>query len=218
MKLKSILENFAINISTKNRQKKYRYFLEQMQPGKDTKILDVGFTDDDPYPGINFLERNYPYRQNITALGIEDAPKFKKNFPEVKVVLYEGEYFPFADNEFDIAWSNAVIEHVGNYEKQILFLSELIRTSKSVFITTPNRWFPIEVHTRLPFLHYLPKKYFDSVLRVIGKTWASGDYMNLLSINDVKKMLNELDIKNYAIKRNRKFLSTMDFVVVVKQE
>ena len=55
-----MLQNFAINISTKNRQKKYGYFLEQMQPGEDTKILDVGFTDDDPYPGINFLERELP--------------------------------------------------------------------------------------------------------------------------------------------------------------
>lgn len=216
MNLNNILQNFAIKISTNNRQKKYDYFLEQMQPNEGTRILDVGFTDDDPYPGINFLERNYPYKKNITALGIEDAPKFKKNFPEVKVVLYEGIYFPFADKEFDIAWSNAVIEHVGSYEKQILFLSELVRTSKRIFITTPNRWFPIEVHTRLPFLHYLPKKYFDKTLRVIGRTWATGDYMNLLSISDIKKMLNELHIKNYAIKRNRKFFFTMDFVLIVK--
>lgn len=213
-----MFKNFAINISTKNRQKKYDYFLEQMQPNEDTRILDVGFTDDDPYPGINFLERNYPYRKNITGLGIEDAPKFKKNFPEVKVVLYEGNHFPFANNEFDIAWSNAVIEHVGSYDKQLLFLSELIRTSKNIFITTPNRWFPIEVHTRLPFLHYLPKKYFDKILRVIGKAWASGDYMNLLSISDIKKMLKELNIKNYTIQKNRKFFSTMDFVLIVKQE
>lgn len=213
-----MLQNFAIKVSTKNRQKKYNYFLKQMQPDKDTKILDVGFTDDDPYPGINFLERNYPYKKNITALGIEDAPKFTKNFPEVKVVLYEGGHFPFADKEFDIAWSNAVIEHVGGYNKQLLFLSELIRTSKSIFITTPNRWFPIEVHTRLPFLHYLPKKYFDKVLHIMGKGWASGNYMNLLSISDVKKMLKELNVKNYVIKRNKKFFSTMDFILIVKSE
>jgi len=213
-----MFKNFAVKISTKNRQKKYDYFLEQMQPNKDTRILDVGFTDDDPYPGINFLERNYPYKKNITALGIEDAPKFKKNFPEVKVVLYDGNYFPFANNEFDIAWSNAVIEHVGSYDKQKLFLSELVRTSKNIFITTPNRWFPIEVHTRLPFLHYLPKKYFDKVLWVVGKSWASGSYMNLLSINDIKRMLNELNIKNYVIERNKKFFATMDFVLIVKQE
>jgi hypothetical protein len=25
-----------------------------------------------------------------------------------------------------------------------------------VFVTTPNRWFPLEVHTLLPFVHWLP--------------------------------------------------------------
>ncbi len=213
-----MLENFAIKISTRNRQKKYVFFLEQMQPHKDTKILDVGFTDDDVYPGVNFLETNYPYKKNITGLGMEEGSTFKKNFPEVKVVVYDGSYFPFADNEFDIAWSNAVIEHTGSRDKQLLFLSELIRTSKSIFITTPNRWFPIEVHTRLPFFHYLPKKYFDRILWIIGKGWAAGAYMNLLSINDMKKMLKELNIKNYTIKKNRKFFSTMDFVLIVKKE
>ncbi|HTH81902.1 MAG TPA: methyltransferase domain-containing protein [Mucilaginibacter sp.] len=212
-----MLKNLAINISIKNRKKKYQYFLEQMKPNAGTQILDVGFTEDDPYPGINFLERNYPCHKNITALGIEDAPTFKKNFPEVKVVMYDGSIFPFADKIFDIAWSNAVIEHVGGYDKQVLFLSELLRTSKSIFITTPNRWFPIEVHTRLPFLHYLPKNIFDKLLPLFGKGWAGGDYMNLLSVNDIKKMLKQLNVNSYIIKRNKKFGATMDFVLIVKQ-
>lgn len=212
-----MLKNLAVNISIKNRKKKYQYFLEQMKPDSGTQILDVGFTEDDPYPGINFLERNYPYHKNITALGIEEASTFKKNFPEVKVVMYDGNIFPFADKTFDIAWSNAVIEHVGGYDKQVLFLSELLRTSKSIFITTPNRWFPIEVHTRLPFLHYLPKNIFDKLLSMFGKGWAAGDYMNLLSVNDLKKMLKQLNVNNYAIKRNKKFGTTMDFVLIVKQ-
>lgn len=212
-----MFKDIAVNISTKNRQKKYQYFLSQMQPNANTQILDVGFTDDDPHPGINFLERNYPYLKNITALGIEDAPKFRKSFPEVKVVKYDGSIFPFDDKSFDIAWSNAVIEHVGGYDKQVLFLSELLRTSKSIFITTPNRWFPIEVHTRLPFLHYLPKSIFDKLIKLIGKGWAAGDYMNLLGVADVKKMLKQLNVKNYTIKRNKKFGATMDFVLIVKQ-
>ena len=212
-----MLQDLAIKISTNNRKRKYQYFIEQLHPDENTQILDVGFTEDDAYPGVNFLEKNYPYKKNITALGIEDAPQFKKNFPEVRVISYDGSHFPFKNREFDIAWSNAVIEHVGDHGRQLLFLSELLRTSKNIFITTPNRWFPIEVHTRLPFLQYLPKKYFDKILKLIGKGWAADDYMNLLSINDVKGMLKELNIKNYTIKRNKKFLLTMDFVLVVKQ-
>ncbi len=141
--LKIYKQNLAINISIKNRQKKYQCFIEQMQPNKHSEILDVGITEDDAYSGVNFLEKNYPYKERITALTIEEVPNFKRNFPQIKVIKYDGKCFPFADREFDIGWSNAVIEHVGDYDNQLFFLSELLRTSKNIFITTPNRWFPI---------------------------------------------------------------------------
>jgi hypothetical protein len=34
---------------------------------------------------------------------------------------------------------------------------ELCRVARRVFVTTPNRHFPLEVHTLLPFVHWLPK-------------------------------------------------------------
>ena len=54
-----------------------------------------------------------------------------------------GATLPFADKEFDIVWSNAVIEHVGGYDKQLLFLSGMLCTGKNIFLTTPNRWFRV---------------------------------------------------------------------------
>src|ERR1700744_5391168 len=114
MSLKNLLWNLTKQISTKNRRRKYEYFLEQMQPKPESLILDVGFTEEpNPFPGVNFLENNYPYKNKITALGVEEAPGFKARFPEVNVVKYDGDYFPFADKQFDIVWSNAVIEHTG---------------------------------------------------------------------------------------------------------
>ena len=48
-------------------------------------------------------------------------------------------------------------------------------SSGSVFVTTPNRWFPLEVHTLLPFVHWLPGRArarrvipFDDVLDPLG--------------------------------------------------
>jgi SAM-dependent methyltransferase len=55
---------------------------------------------------------------------------------------------PFADGEFDIVFSNAVIEHVGDRERQRQLVSEALRVGRRIFITTPNCRFPIEVHTR----------------------------------------------------------------------
>jgi SAM-dependent methyltransferase len=133
----------------------------------------------------------------------------------VKTVIYEGNIFPFENQTFDIGWSNAVIEHVGDEQQQILFLSEIRRTCKKLFITTPNRYFPIEIHTRLPFLHWLPKRIFDKMLSFTPKRWAAGDYMNLLSIRKCKILLKKAGIDRYQIYKNRFLGITMDFCIVV---
>jgi len=39
---------------------------------------------------------------------------------------------------------------------------------RGVFLTTPNRWFPVEFHTVLPLVHWLPKPQFRALLRKLG--------------------------------------------------
>jgi hypothetical protein len=68
----------------------------------------------------------------------------------------DGRALPFADGEFDVAFSNAVVEHVGGRDDQQRFVLELCRVAKSVFLTTPNRLFPLDPHTLLPVVHWLP--------------------------------------------------------------
>ena len=42
------------------------------------------------------------------------------------------------------------------------FLQELMRVARHGYVTTPNRYFPVETHTRVPLLHILlPKRIFD---------------------------------------------------------
>lgn len=180
--------------------------------------MDVGFSEKEYSVTDNFLEKNYPYLDKVTALSVDEARNFKKLYPQVKVVTYDGKKFPFSDGAFDICWSNAVIEHVGDKEKQVLFLKEIYRVGKRAFITTPNRFFPVEIHTRVPVLHcFLPKKWFDVFLTLIGKKWATGDYMNLLSLNELKHLLLEAGVKDYKIIKNRLLFFTLDFVIIWKK-
>jgi hypothetical protein len=88
------------------------------------------------------------------------------------------------------------------------------RVSKRAFITTPNRFFPIEPHTRTPLLHYLSKKIFDEYLDFMGKGWAARDYMYLLSRSELSTLCVDAGIPDYKIINNRLAGFTLDFVVL----
>jgi hypothetical protein len=104
-----------------------------------------------------------------------------RNHPSVKLVVADGRQLPFADGEFDIGFSNAVIEHVGSRADQARFVSEMVRTCRRVFICTPNARFPVDPHTLLPFVHWLPRRQRHHVLRLSGNGhWASEASLNPL--------------------------------------
>jgi hypothetical protein len=146
-------------------------------------VVDVGVTDA-PFGGgssDNFFEAMYPWPDRITGVGHTELDRFADAFPRVRAVRADGRDLPFRDGEFEIGFSNAVVEHVaGGREGQRRFVHELCRVASRVFVTTPNRFFPLEVHTLLPFVHWLPAPArerlipFDDVLDPLGpKAFAS---------------------------------------------
>jgi hypothetical protein len=151
------------------RERIYADFLRLMQPAPADRILDVGVSDviND---AANVLERTYPHPERITAAGLGEGQGFRAAFPAVayrQVLPNQG--LPFADKSFEIAMSNAVLEHVGGAENRRFFVSELARVARRVFVTVPNRHFPVEHHTGIPLLHFWPKG-FEIGCRALGKT------------------------------------------------
>lgn len=201
-------------ISQYNRKRKWDIFIRYFDIKPETRFLDVGFSDFEWDISENFIEKHYPYPEMLTALGKDKPVEFTKRYPKIKVIQYSGGVFPFQDQKFDICWSNAVLEHVGGRDQQILFLREIKRVSKIAFITTPNRLFPIETHTQTPLLHYLPKKTFDLYLNAVGKKWASGEYLHLLKLSDLRNLLKLADIVPNKIIRNKFAGLTLDFVII----
>ena len=183
----------------KSRERKYQQFLQLIEPNKESKILDVGVADKEYSPVDNYLEKRYPFPHNITALSIFPLTEFQGRYPQVESVSYQGGRFPYRDKEFDIVFSNAVIEHVGGFEKQLFFLKEIDRVGYQFFFTTPAREFPIEMHTNYPFIHWFSKKKFNIVVSLLGKEWASGNYMNLLKKKEIEKLVKLADIRTFKI-------------------
>ena len=170
-----MLGGLAARASLWNRRRKLALFMETIRPGAETRILDVGVGDTgfETEPGVasshNFFEALYPWPERITAVSDVPLPNFAREFPQVSTVTASGTDLPFEDDAFDVAFSNAVVEHVGGRDEQRRFVAELCRVAPRVFLSTPNRWFPVETHTLVPFLHWLPRQAADRAFAALGK-------------------------------------------------
>jgi hypothetical protein len=132
--------SFAYKISAWNHERKWQIFLNTIQFTPESKILDVGFSDEEYVETDNYLEKHYSFPENITALTLDIPDQYLstrgdddfqvpeeailrkrqasvERYPQVKIVGYDGRDFPFSEQSFDICWSNAVLEHVGDAEK-----------------------------------------------------------------------------------------------------
>jgi SAM-dependent methyltransferase len=176
----------------------FRAFMDEMRPGPETRVLDVGVTSDQDHAESNYFERLFPYPQNLTCVGTEDGAHLERRYPGVKYTrVRPHEPLPFADRAFDIVFSNAVIEHVGSRADQAAFARELCRVGRAFFITTPDRRFPIEHHTGLPLLHYLPPPTYRAVLRRTRyRYWSDERNLNILTPGGFAGLLpRDIDVR-----------------------
>ena len=181
-------------VSLRSRRRKLRLFLDELRPTPATTVLDVG-VDEVGFGGAggqsgcsthNFFEEHYAWPGQITALGLHDGAGFRAGYPEIPYVQGDACALPFADAAFDVVFSNAVIEHVGDFDRQRVFVAEALRVGRRVFLTTPNRWFPVEVHTRLPLVHWLPPAAANRAYELAHKGWAQDNH--LLGSRDLRRL------------------------------
>lgn len=179
--------SLAANVALSARRQMFAAYCRAFPPVKGERILDVGATSDRSYESSNYFEAWYPFKTQITAVGIDDAAFLEEIYPGVQFIRADALELPFPDQSFDVVHSSAVIEHVGNGERQQKMLLELCRVARrGVFLTTPNRWFPVEFHTVLPFVHWLPAPLFRRVVRRLrGEFFASEANLNLMEYSSL---------------------------------
>ena len=180
----------------------FETLMKMAQPNKETTVLDVGATMEER-EDANFFEKLYPYPHNITAVSTEDVRFLEKEFPGLKSVEADGAQLPFPDKSFDLVISTATLEHAGSRDRQRRFVNELCRVGRIVCITIPNRGYPIEFHTFLPFVHWLPHSWFRFICKSLGKVFfAKEENLNLLSEKDVLAMFSassRVSVKRFRI-------------------
>lgn len=63
---------------------------------------------------------------------------------------------PYRDGEYNVAFSNSVIEHVGDFECQRTFANEPRRVADGIWPQTPAWELPFKPHFLALFVQYLP--------------------------------------------------------------
>jgi len=132
-----------------------RRFHAEFAVTASTRVLDVGGTS------LNWSLA--PVRPRLVVLNL---PRTRQETDAGSTLVFgDGCALPFRDAAFDIVFSNSVIEHLGSEENQQRFAAEVRRVGKRYWVQTPNRWFPVEVHLLMPFLHWLPRSWQSAVAR-----------------------------------------------------
>ncbi len=166
-----------------------------IRPTSETRVVDVGVTDSGfaEQHGLaythNFFEAMYPWPERITAVATAEPVRFRAAFPAVETVVADGRALPFADKAFDVAFSNAVLEHVGGRADQRGFVRELCRVAQRVFLTTPNRLFPVDPHTLLPVVHWLPRLPRERLYRALRREAGLG--VELLTARSLRALFDD---------------------------
>lgn len=120
------------------------------------EIVDVGGTRE----YWNIMPADYLRQKNvhITIVNIA-APDRPVDAKDPVFTYIQGDGCDLRDiqsNQFDIAHSNSVIEHVGGLNRMADFAKEIRRIAACYYVQTPNYYFPIEPHFLFPFFHWLP--------------------------------------------------------------
>ena len=148
------------SLSNRMRSKRFRRFEQLVEPlPRPLRIIDFGGTPE------FWEQRGWGRRDDvhITAVNIQPRISFRPNFRPVFGDV--ADLSEFADNSFDIAFSNSVIEHLFTFERQVAMAKELQRVAPVFWLQTPNYWFPIEPHFHLPGWQWLPLRVRKAVIR-----------------------------------------------------
>lgn len=158
-----------------------------LQP--EMRILDLGSESGTAIAAV--LEGTAIRKENVYIADIEKSflDEGERRFGFRGVLIPESGVLPFPDKYFDIVYCSSVIEHVTVDKSEMwsirsgeefrrraaahqrIFANEILRLGRAYFVQTPNRGFPIESHSWLPFVGGLPRPILIRLLSVTNRFW-----------------------------------------------
>ena len=154
------------SLASRMRSKRAQRFQKAIEAiPRPLNILDVG-GDQAVWESIGFVDQPDIW---ITLLNIERRETSYKNV--VSILGDARNMHEFRNGQFDVVYSNSVIEHVGGMEDMRKMAREIQRVGKWYFIQTPNLYFPIEPHFVFPLFQFLPISWRVYLVRHFNLGW-----------------------------------------------
>jgi ubiquinone/menaquinone biosynthesis C-methylase UbiE len=175
------------------RNGKSALFLSLLDSQKRGRLLDVG-------GGTGMNGEFAPLYQRFDSVTIVNLspPNLCATEPHNRrIVKADGRSLPFADKSFDWVFSNAVIEHVGDWDDQRQLAAEIRRVAmRGYFITTPNLYFPIEPHALLPMYQFYPERLKPFVLHISPGYMKKVEHIELLTKKKLQALFPEAQVQH----------------------
>jgi hypothetical protein len=183
------LQKLITRIRTDSRRKRSALFHATFTLTGQTRILDLGGANG---VHVHALLSGTPVRPGNVHVADTDHAAVRsaaERFGYMPVPLEHDAPLPFADGWFDIVLCSSVLEHVTIPPQEIwhersgarfrrrararqsTFARELARVGRGYFVQVPYRWFPVETHTWLPLVAYLPRSWQCTLIAISNRVW-----------------------------------------------
>jgi ubiquinone/menaquinone biosynthesis C-methylase UbiE len=181
----------------KFRSQKCDLFFDALKPRPGDSLLDVG-------GGTGILgefARIYRYFTIVQVVNLDPQVIEEQGLEHVKCEVADGCSLPLPDRSFDWVFSNAVIEHVGGAYRQQRFAEEIQRVArKGYFVATPDRYFPIDPHTLLPFYQFLSQGWQRKVCRFSPGYLRHYAPIDLLSVGSLHALFPGATVRKIGLR------------------
>ena len=198
--------NYFDKIINQKRIEMIKLIKKKIKISNINDLLDIGTTEDVSAKSSNIFCKMLniiPTHKSIsnqkitnTRFKVRKKKSITSSFSQKEINLLKS----------DLVISSATIEHVGSFKNQVKKVKNMINLSKRYFIiTTPNNHYPIEFHTKLPLIHWFPKKIYRKILLFLNMDYfANEKNLNLLSKKELDNILclfnKKIEYRIYEIK------------------
>ena len=145
------------SVSSRARARRWELLARRFPDLAEMRVLDLGGTVQ-PWVTAPVAPRS------VVVVNLDEHPS---SVPWLTTVVGDACALPgsVAAMEFDLVYSNSVIEHVGGHRQRQAFADTVASTAERHWVQTPYRYFPIEPHWVFPLLQFLPVAARSTVAR-----------------------------------------------------